>query len=768
MIAFATLWLGLVTGSLPVELLADATVARIELRLDGSSCGVLTAPPWAATCELGEELAPHELTATAYDATGRQTGETRQWLNVPRPPAELEVAVTTEAGPPPRLVARIAWAAPGGAAPTALRATLDGVGIAPSTDLRRLELPPLSRGGAQVLRVEADFPGGMRATRELAVGGDFAEQVTEELTGVPVEIAGRRDPVHALGLSPSQPQEAADGFRTLPLVALEKGEAQLVVVLDPSSRDVLDRLAREGNKQRVTRSGGGPGLGGRTITAEPRVTVPLPEGSRLRMVWPVAESRRQAELRYDLFPTSPERTADDGTLLDHLRVASELPVTSTASRLADAVAVAALTAAQPGSRRAVVLVLGEHPNDASLYAPARVRRFLDRLRVPLVVWSTAPPATEVTAAWGEASTIASLPRLERAARELDSLLARQRIAWVAGRYLPQQLQAAPGTGLRLATAEAPAVEEHREPAVDPTAEATPVERVKQGGRERAGAPIVASLPPGWQQRPLDPFTLATDVRDEHLLTAVAGAAAALPKDFERRFGLRAQPAGAVLVFAREEAFRTWLDERGGGDEGVEGFARGGVAALSAEGSRSEEVSALMVHELVHLLTRAACGRQLPPWIEEGLAEELAMSRRDAHGRTLVGTLRATRSARQMSPVPLPGRNVYEVSLAGPAAALVSLVRGPRPSLLELLAMPWERFVVEGGRPERYAASGFFVRFLLDGDRERWREGFRSFLAAVAAGGAADVAALESFLGTPVAALQAPFDGWLRRTAQTAR
>jgi hypothetical protein len=96
------------------------------------------------------------------------------------------------------------------------------------------------------------------------------------------------------------------------------------------------------------------------------------------------------------------------------------------------------------------------------------------------------------------------------------------------------------------------------------------------------------------------------------------------------------------------------------------------------------------------------------------------------------------------------------------------VRGPRPPLAQLLAMSPSTFTAPAGRPERYAASALFVRFLLDGERGRWRAGFLGFLAAVAAGGAAELPALEAALGTEVDALQAPFDDWLRRTASLAR
>ena len=787
-IAFATLWLGLITGSVPVELLVGADVARVEVRLDGEICSTLSEPPWAASCELGGELAPHELVALAFDAKETQVGEARQWLNLPREPAELEVAVSREAGPPPRLSARLAWAGPGGATPTAVSATLDGEPVALSADSTSLALP-IADGAAKLLRVEADFPGGVRAVREMAVGGALAEEIAQELTGVPVELVGR-EPPKALPLS------LLEGDRELPLVALEKGEADLVAVLDPAAVAAIGERAQEEKRQRVVRGGIGLGPsaspGARALAAESRLRVPWPEGARLRLVWPVAESHQQGQLRYDLFATSPERTAADGSLLDHLGRAAMLPPGSVAPRLADAVALAALTAAQPGRRRAVLLVLGAGSSDASAYDAEHVRRFLARLRVPLVVWSTAPVSPAVAAAWGDAETITSNPRLESAARRLDALLARQRIAWVQGRHLPQRLSAGADGRLRIATADhSPAIDDASAPAAldglaktgdaaphgEPVDESAPHGDLDSGAadddsagspRPRAGAGAPPELPPSFPVRSLPPFSLATDVRDARLLSTVGAVAAALPGDWSTRFGLPVTPRGTLLLFAREADFRAWLAGQGGGDRAVEGFARHGFAALAVEGKKSDEVSALMVHELSHLLARAATGRQLPPWLEEGLAEELAISRRDAGGHSVPGSLRARAVVRSTSGLPLPGRATYERTISGPVAALLALVRGPRPPLAELLAMPGAAFNARSGRPERYAASAFFLRFLLDDDNGSLRQPFQGFLAAIAAGGPADAATLEAALGLPLPALQERFDGWLRRTALTLR
>src|SRR6185436_11603936 len=193
--------------------------------------------------------------------------------------AELEVAVSREAGPPPRLSARLAWAGPGGAEPTAVSATLDGEPVALSADSTSLALPASGGGAAKLLRVEADFPGGVRAVREMAVGGALAEEIAQELTGVPVELVGR-EPAKSL----------RDEERELSLVALEKGEADLVAVLDPAAVAAIGERAQEEKRQRVVRGGIGLGPsaspGARALAAESRLRVPWPEGARLRLVWP--------------------------------------------------------------------------------------------------------------------------------------------------------------------------------------------------------------------------------------------------------------------------------------------------------------------------------------------------------------------------------------------------------------------------------------------------------------------------------------------------
>ena len=85
MIAFLTLFLGLVTGVQPVEFtVTDPQVVRMELRLDGRTIGVLQRSPWQLNCDFGPALVPHELVAVGFNSAGVPVGRAQQWINMPR------------------------------------------------------------------------------------------------------------------------------------------------------------------------------------------------------------------------------------------------------------------------------------------------------------------------------------------------------------------------------------------------------------------------------------------------------------------------------------------------------------------------------------------------------------------------------------------------------------------------------------------------------------------------------------------------------------
>jgi hypothetical protein len=138
-------------------------------------------------------------------------------------------------------------------------------------------------------------------------------------------------------------------------------------------------------------------------------------------------------------------TGPPWTLLLSFGVESAVPGPD---RLADAVAVAGLKAAELGHRRAVVLLLGAAPgDDPSQITRPQARRYLERLRVPFEVWSL---GGEDAGPWGRARDVSTLNKLALAVRALARDLDRQRIVWVDGVHLPQEIALAPrASGLEL-------------------------------------------------------------------------------------------------------------------------------------------------------------------------------------------------------------------------------------------------------------------------------------------------------------------------------
>ena len=92
----------------------------------------------------------------------------------------------------------------------------------------------------------------------------------------------------------------------------------------------------------------------------------------------------------------------------------------------------------------MLLVLSGDEKDASTYDPARVRRYLAALRVPLVVWTLGKPEPgSLAEAWGPSENISMSLTLYKAAGELRDLLDSQRIVLVDGRLLPQSIALTP-------------------------------------------------------------------------------------------------------------------------------------------------------------------------------------------------------------------------------------------------------------------------------------------------------------------------------------
>lgn len=288
----------------------------------------------------------------------------------------------------------------------------------------------------------------------------------------------------------------------------------------------------------------------------------------------------------------------------------------------------------------------------------------------------------------------------------------------------------------------------------------------------------AFLGAGARLEALGPFRLLTDVEPGRLLTSLEAIACSLPASYAERYGLPAPEPDeeTVLLYAKAESYRGFADaEPGLSRLEPSGHAGNGIAALAA--AERDEVEALLVHELVHLLNRRALGLavELAPWLDEGLAEDLAYSQVDSSGRLRLGSLAGrTRSANEVggSFGQLAGDS-FQITTLGPKALLLDLIARwsdpARPPVVEILDLGWNEFADPESRSLLYPASGFLVRYLLDGSGldgsgGRSAPAFRAFLEAVAAGGDTDARALLTALGTSEKELETGFAAWLRAQA----
>lgn len=436
MIAFASLFLGLVVGVAPVTVLVEGPVAAVRFELDGKAVGTLTKAPWKLPVDFGPELAPHELMARAFDRGGREVGSSRQFVNLPRPPAEVEVVLERdEAGHP--VAARYSGSSLVVFRPVRAAVTFDEKPLA-AGEGSRVELPAYDPETRHVLSVELEFSETVRSRADVVFGGGAVSVARSELTAVAVRAAAGGGVPDAAALSGA----IAQGGRALPVVAVEKGQALICVVRGPTVAQALKSLGA-GGKTTLVDIPGGTTPGTRRLPQfdrdAGRFTLPLQVEDRLRFIWPIPRMPGAAP-GAQVFDRSRDLTQADGGLHFLLTRVEHPGPYPRQFQLADAAAVAGLEATASGGRRAVVLVLGDETADASRHTPAAVRRYLAAIRVPLFVWSLKNPAFQPLARdWGAVEEVSTVERLEKAFERVKNELASQRIVWVEGRYLPQDI-----------------------------------------------------------------------------------------------------------------------------------------------------------------------------------------------------------------------------------------------------------------------------------------------------------------------------------------
>jgi len=420
-LAFATVFLSLTVGVQPVDLMVSGTVSRVELILDGELIAELDSPPWRVECDFGQSLEPHRLEAVAYDGEDAEAARVVQWVNLSTAPAEASIVIERPAGEPP--YARLSWANLFGDAPQSISLTMDGAPLE-ITDPSRIPLPPHDLDDLHFLRTEIDFADNISTVVEAVFGGSYGDQVSAMLTALPITLHGRSklpdiERLQDWFLSDGQPVQVA---------AIDKGEAKIVFIRDRAAQPSLESLLE---KPRA----GGQRMWLRDSKDAARFVDQLKKDQVFGFFWPFLETARPG---LTLFPRTygwlSPRDGGVGWLLARVPP----PPYESEQMLADAVAVGGMSSLARNRRRAVVLILGDSPEDESRIAPAEARAYLQRIRVPLFVWSPLPQAGN--SPWGEITDISTPGKLASAVAELSEAVDRQRIVWLEGRHLPQQIE----------------------------------------------------------------------------------------------------------------------------------------------------------------------------------------------------------------------------------------------------------------------------------------------------------------------------------------
>jgi hypothetical protein len=258
-----------------------------------------------------------------------------------------------------------------------------------------------------------------------------------------------------------------------------------------------------------------------------------------------------------------------------------------------------------------------------------------------------------------------------------------------------------------------------------------------------------------RQLPCGPFRLLTDARGE-VVSRCPSLVGQLDGVYAQRTGL--EPLGVaaetILLFASDGAYLVFR-ARISPQSRRPAFASParGIVALAAGDRVPGQLQATLVHEAVHLLNRRFLGPALPSWLDEGLAEEMAMARIDEAGRIIPDSL----SRWEMGPEHrrLIGGGVIQLE-----ALQARLRRGDLPTLESLVRLDRAEFQAEQAFQTHYSLSAFWVRYLLSDPPALNSAGFQEYLAAVAGGTELDDALLMGSLEADWDELEAGFRVWL--------
>lgn len=301
--------------------------------------------------------------------------------------------------------------------------------------------------------------------------------------------------------------------------------------------------------------------------------------------------------------------------------------------------------------------------------------------------------------------------------------------------------------------------------VDLEAPPQPLEDPSEGRTDAAAeepSQLEPAPPRDWEtQVELGPYTLRSEIADPELIQVLRQVAEQHAGLYRDRFGSSVEASGGqIVVFAERPSFERYLEASGAGATTVHGngtFHSPRTVALVRGDLKPSALAAALAHELTHFLSwrlrrMAGGGTELPWWLEEGMAEDLALARLDRSGRLRLGPL-GRHSLRY-------GKAVDRILIE----AERRLFHGVSPRLSDVQA--WDSTTCcTGGADAGFNVllSALWIRYLLDSERA---EEFRVYLGQWLSGGRPGP--LAAALGVEEAGIQSDFRLWVQDQRQRLR
>jgi len=434
-ISILTYPVGLVTGEHAIDVDLGVSGEPAVLYLDGEQvCTLSTA---ASRCEVDFGAAPHvhllELVRT--DSRGEVTAHATRWVNRPGQEAELVLQLY------PRkangiCVGKALWSHPTKKSPVLLEVTENGRPLRIREDGRSFAFPCPDADEPHVLAASAIFPDGRRA-ETVALSGGFGGVTEAGLSAIALTADGvENDPCSAVAAS------FGDDVTTVDNAGFE-----VVFVLDPTA-----------GYRTLMASGWTKGMMPTTTTTTKQFDSLVQQGSKgseakAKNSWKRAESSLiDAEKMWFVLSNENLQRANgfsqgkpNWLLLLFNYGSAKI---DGKPRIADAVAASGLVAAAGPRRRAVVVILGNHPDkDSSQFTAEQAQNYLAEVGVPLFVLRNGKLRDD---GWPEGVPIRSMEATADAFEAVKANISRQCVAWFPGDRHLQAIAASLPEGIALA------------------------------------------------------------------------------------------------------------------------------------------------------------------------------------------------------------------------------------------------------------------------------------------------------------------------------